>query len=148
MKTILLPHIFRKIGWALLLLSLVAFVIVMASEYQTADNVFSYLTSPSARVVAKSILNNLLIIGWTLGALFVACGRLREEDEMTRAIRLRALLISLYIYVGILIISTLAIYGIFYFIVMEINLCLFPVVFLIVFELQIYSYRKLTDNEE
>ena len=148
MKTILLPHIFRKIGWGLLLTTLTLFVVVLVSKNQSADNLLNHLATPSARVMAKQLLNNLLIIGWTLGSLLVACGRLPEEDEMTKAIRLRSLLISLYIYVGIIILTALVIYGIYFFIIMEVNLCLLPVVFLIVFEIQIYRHRKLIDNEE
>ena len=88
------------------------------------------------------------MIGIAIGSLFICCARERQEDEMMQAVRLLALMVSLYVYVGLLIVCTLIINNLTYLYFMIANLCLFPVVFLLVFKIMIARYRKEFDDEK
>lgn len=82
------------------------------------------------------------------GALFVACSRKRVEDEMTIAIRLNALLTSLYTYVVFLVIWTLAVNGLAYLYVMAVSLVMLPVIILLRYKYEMHKYYKLQSDEE
>ena len=75
------------------------------------------------------------------------CSKERNEDEMTRSIRLASLLNSLYVYVILLVACTIAINGIAFVWFAFINLGLFPIVFVCNFKLEMRRYNKLSDNE-
>lgn len=135
MKTILLPHSMRVIGWILFIPCLVLGILLLL-EVLALDG------------VAGVVVNDIAIIGIAIGALFVCCSRERQEDEMTQAVRLQALMMSLYIYVGLLIVCTLVFNDLNYLYFMIANLCLFPLVFLLVFKLMIAHYRKMFDDEK
>lgn len=98
--------------------------------------------------VVGVVVNDTAIIGIAIGALFICCSRERQEDEMVQAVRLQALMMSLYVYVGLLIVCTLIINNLTYLYFMIANLCLFPVVFLLVFKIMIARYRKEFDDEK
>lgn len=98
--------------------------------------------------VVGVVVNDTAIIGISIGALFICCSRERQEDEMVQAVRLQALMMSLYVYVGLLIVCMLAFNDLNYLYFMIANLCLFPVVFLLVFKIMIARYRKEFDDEK
>ena len=68
--------------------------------------------------------------------------------EMIRSIRLAALLNSLYVYVLLLIACTLLINGVEYFRFMAANLVLFPIIYVILFSLEMRRYNKMSEDEE
>ena len=135
MKTILLPHYMRVVGWILFLPSLLVGVLLL-------------LDVISLNGIAGVVVNDTAIIGIAIGSLFICCSRERQEDEMMQAVRLQALMVSLYVYVGLLIVCTLIINELAYLYFMIANLCLFPVVFLLVFKIMIARYRKEFDDEK
>jgi len=67
---------------------------------------------------------------------------------MIRSIRLAALLNSLYVYVLLLIACTLLINGVEYFRFMAANLVLFPIIYVILFSLEMRRYNKMSEDEE
>lgn len=148
MKTMLLPHVFRTIGWIILLIVFPYFVFCILADYDSFHTLFSRFITTDGKTTLEQISNNLLIIGWSVGALFVTCGKVSEEDEMTVMIRLNSLLISLYVYIALIVASALLIYNFNFLLVMMANLALFPVIFLIVFELRLHAYRKISEDEE
>ena len=135
MKTMLLPHYMRIIGWILFVPCLVVGVLILVDVL-------------SLNGVVGVVVNDTAIIGIAIGALFICCSRERQEDEMVQVVRLQALMMSLYIYVGLLIVCTLAFNDLNYLYFMIANLCLFPVVFLLVFKIMIAHYRKVFDDEK
>ncbi len=98
--------------------------------------------------ISGIIVNDAIIIGVILGALFIVCSKEKVEDEMTISIRLKALLNSVYVYAIISIICTLAINGMAYLYFMMANLVLFPMIYVITFKLKMHRYNKLTEDEE
>lgn len=135
MKNLLFPKVFKMIGWILFIPA-----IVMAA--------FVYFGTISLAGIAEIIVNDATIIGIALGALFIVCSKESNEDEMTRAIRLSALLNSLYVYVTLLIACTLAVNGAPFFQFMVVNLVLFPVIYVIIFSLEMNRFKKMCENEE
>lgn len=135
MKNILFPKGFRTIGWLLFIPA-------------TIMGIFIYLSICTLSGIAETVVNDAVIIGIALGAVFIVCSKEVNEDEMTRSIRLAALLNSLYIYVILLITSTLLINGIAFMEFAIINLVLLPMIYVIIFRLEMYRYNKICDDEE
>jgi cytochrome bd-type quinol oxidase subunit 2 len=134
MKNLLFPHQFQLIGWILFIPALITGTLIC----------FGVL---SLTGVAEHVVNDTVIISIALGALFIVCSKERNEDEMTRSIRLASLLNSLYVYVILLVACTIAINGIAFVWFAFINLGLFPIVFVCNFKLEMRRYNKLSDNE-
>lgn len=134
MKNFLFPHVFRPIGWILFLPALLLGIVLFCGLYS-----FDGLT--------EIIVNDVAIIGIALGALFITCSRERIEDEMTGAIRLRALLSALYAYVVFLVIETLVVNGMAYFYVMTANLVAFPIIFALRFRYEMHKYYTISDEK-
>ena len=105
-----------------------------------------YMNLCSLSGIAETVVNDAVIIGIALGAVFIVCSKESNEDEMTRSIRLAALLNSLYIYVILL--STLLINGIAFMEFAIINLVLLPMIYVLIFRLEMYRYNKICDDEE
>lgn len=135
MNNFLFPHFFRYIGWVLFVPSAIIGLLC----------VFSCLNFAGAM---ETVVNDAIIIGMALGAVFIVCSKERREDEATRAIRLASLLNSLYVYVLILIVSTLTIDGVGFVYFMMANLVLLPIIYVFLFSLEMYSYSKLGKDEE
>lgn len=135
MKNLLFPRQFQLIGW---LIFIPAFIM--------GTLVFFSLCSFHGTV--KTLINDIIIIGIALGSIFIVCSKEKQEDEMTRSIRLASLLNALYIYIVILITSTLFMNGLAYFQFMTFNLVLLPVIFVILFRLEMQRYNKMCEGEE
>lgn len=135
MKNILFPRKFRIAGWIIFIPSLIIGILCF----------FELCTFTGT---LGTIINDIIIVGITLGALFIVCSRERVEDEMTRSIRLASLLNSLYIYAILLITLTLTVNGIEFIRIMTVNLVMFPLIFVFTFRLEMRRYYKMTENEE
>lgn len=135
MKNLLLPRSFRIIGWILFIPALILGALVFFEIYQVSCS-------------AEWIANDVVIIGISLGSLFVVCSKEPVEDEMTQSIRLSSLLNSLYAYVMLLVASTLFIDGMEYFKFMSLNLVLFPLIYIFLFRMEMGHYYKMNRNEE
>lgn len=135
MKIFLLPHTVRPIGWIVLVSTLTLGILLLCGTL-------------NYDVKYETFLNDTAIIGIALGSIFITCSRERIEDEMTSMIRLKALLTSLYTYVIMLIIGTLAINGIPYLYVMMACLVMLPIIFVVLFKYEMHKYNKEKPDEE
>lgn len=135
MKIFLFPHVFRPIGWILLVPALLLGILLLSDVF-------------SIDGTAETIINDAAIIGIALGTLFTGCSRERIEDEMTSMIRLNALLTSLYVYVVFLAILTLAVNGMAYLYVMAAGLVMLPIIFVVCFRYEMHRYYKMKADEE
>lgn len=135
MNNFLFPRAFRIVGWLLF----------VPSSIMGLLSVFNCLNFTG---LTETIINDIIIIGIALGALFMVCSKERHEDEATRAIRLASLLNSLYVYVAILVVSTIFMNGIGFVYFMMANLVLLPIIYVLLFNLEMYSYSKLSGDEE
>lgn len=135
MKNFLFPRAFRVVGW----------ILFVPSSIMGLLRIFNCPIFPD---LAETIINDVIIIGIALGALFMVCSKERHEDEVTRAIRLASLLNSLYAYVAILVVSTIFMNGTGFVYFMMANLVLLPIIYVFLFSLEMYSYNKLSGDEE
>ena len=67
---------------------------------------------------------------------------------MTRAIRLSAILNALYVYVILLITSTILINGVEFMEFAIVNLVLFPIIYVLIFRLEMHRFHKMVGDEE
>ncbi len=130
MKTLLFPHSFQRIGWIIFAISAAIGAYILFT-----DNTDSYL------------LNNIAIIGISIGAILATCSREEVEDEMTGQMRLNSLLTALYINYAILIVCSLLIYDLDFLNVMLYNMFTILLIFMVVFRWKIWQVKKATENE-
>lgn len=135
MKNLLFPPAFHILGWILFIPALIAGLLIYADAIRSAG-------------ILETVINDAVIIGIALGSLLIVCSKEKIEDEMTRAIRLSALLNSLYIYILLLILSTIMINGVEFMEFAIVNLVLFPIIYVLIFRLEMHRYSKITGDEE
>ncbi|MDE5877839.1 MAG: hypothetical protein K2H47_10145 [Muribaculaceae bacterium] len=135
MKNLLFPRQFQLIGWVLFIPAFIMGALV-------------FFSLCSFQGVVGTLINDIIIIGVALGSIFIVCSKEKQEDEMTSSIRLASLLNALYIYVIILIGSTLLVNGMAYFRFMAFNLVLLPIIFVIIFRLEMQRYNMMSEDEE
>lgn len=156
-KNLLLPPVFRKIGWALLIPSLPLGIYLLHNDCNTSGlaGAIGRIIRAGSEVRVEAIgngiepwLNNLLIVALLLGPLFIACSRERVEDEMIGRIRLNALLTALYANTAIVIVAALTLYGLAFLDLMICNLFTLPLLFAAIYCWQLRRIRKEAGNEE
>lgn len=135
MKNLLFPRGFQFVGWVLFVPALVLGVLVCFGIHGFYG-------------ITETVVNDAIIIGITLGSLFIVCSKERHEDEMTRALRLSSLLNSIYVYAAILIAATLSVNGLAFYYVMLVNLALLPLIFVVIFRMEMHRYYKENRDEE
>ena len=131
MKTLLFPHSFKQIG-----LIIFAISAAIGAYILFTDNTDSYL------------LNNIAIIGISIGAILSTCSRERVEDEMIQQIRLNSLLVALYINYAILIVCSLLIYDLDFLNVMLYNMFTILLIFMVVYYWKIWRTKKGVEDEQ
>ncbi len=137
MKNFLFPRGFNIVGWLLFIPATILGILVMFQIPDYENHIWGTICDTT-----------VLTIAVVLGAIFIACSKKRNEDEMMRSIRLSALMKSLYAYVIILIIGTICINGLAYLDFMGCCLVLLPVIYVIIFCIETYKYNKLGEDEE
>lgn len=140
MKNLLFPHSFRLIGWILFIPTLLLGMLT----------ILGIVGPPVLGPVgaAEIIMDDLIVIGIAVGALFIVCSRERVEDELTKEIRLLSLLYSVYAYVGLLVVCTILINGVDFLLFALINMALFPVIFAVSFRIMMSRNKMLNADEE
>ena len=131
MKTLLFPHSFKRIGWLIFTISAAIGAYIWFADYTD-----SYL------------LNNIAIIGISIGAILSTCSREKVEDEMIQQIRLNSLLIALYINYAILIVCSLTIYDLDFLQVMLYNMFTISLIFMAVYHWKIWRAKKGVEDEQ
>lgn len=135
MKNLLFPPAFHILGWILFIPALIAGLLIYADVLRVAG-------------VLETVVNDAVIIGIALGSLLIVCSKEKTEDEMTRAIRLSAILNALYVYVLLLITSTILINGVEFMEFAIVNLVLFPIIYVLIFRLEMHRFHKMVGDEE
>ncbi len=145
MKNYLFPHIFQLIGWILFVPSLILGAIFFFNIMAPADQSFDL---PYFSGVSEIIVNDFIIIGIALGALFIVCSKEKVEDEMTQSIRLASLLNSIYAYVILLVFCTILINGFDFLLFVIVDLAILPILFVCNFRFEMHRYNKMFADEE
>lgn len=142
-KEWLLPYGFKRVGWVLLLLALTVGVWAAAIGFD-----YEQVGCLSALKLRDPLINNYIVIGIWLGALFVGCSREQVEDEMIGRIRLNALLVALYIQAAFIIVATFVTNNLDYLNIMIYNLVSYPLIFVAAYRLMWWRTRKEVRDEE
>jgi len=148
----LFPNSFKKVGWVLLIPSMVAGLVCLikgeidAPEFPVfaiwADELFGkqlFFT-----VVENVIADELIAIGLLLGTVFVVLSKERSEDEFIMCLRLESLVWALYWNYGILLAAIVFVYGMPFFWVMTVNMFSLLLLFVVRFKWRL----KKADHEE
>ena len=135
MKNLLFPHAFQLVGWVMFVPSLLMGALVYFGVFSFAGSV-------------ETVVNDSVIIGIALGALFVVCSKERVEDEMTRSIRLASLLNSIYVYVVLLIGCTILLNSVDYWAFAVFNRVMLPILFECNFRSEMHRYNKMCEDEK
>jgi hypothetical protein len=152
MKKYLFPHRFKKIGWVLLILSILAAIANLPFEWEP-----SFLNSKPINIwgpdysfmgTGKNYFDELYSIGIILGSILVAFSKEKYEDEYIQKIRLEALVWAVYFNYIIVILLIIFTYGIDFPIFLMYNVTTLLLVFLIRFNWSLFNIRKVENNEE
>lgn len=146
-KILLLPYSFKRIGWVLFIPTALL-GLLMAIDGFNGFPAFLLPGSTAGSETLSRVSNNIVLIGVLLGTLLITCSRERIEDELITRIRLNALLAALYATIGIAVIAALLLYDFAYLNFLIFNLCLLPVLFLVIERVMLWRLGKEAAHEE
>lgn len=135
MKNLLLPNLFRRLGWIIFAPALLW-------------GILRYIGIINLPLETGLLTDRVTIIAIALGAVFVVASKESIEDEMTRAIRHASLLNALYVYMTLLVICSVTLNQTDFQQFMVINLVLFPIIYTGIFGLEVYRYHRMSRDEE
>ena len=95
-----------------------------------------------------NILNEIVGITFTIGALLAGFSKEKHEDEYIASLRQDSLLWAIYVNYGLLIISMLFIYGFNFLNVMIYNMFTVLLIFLLRFKFMLYKSNKTSAYEK
>lgn len=149
MRTYLLPHNFKKIGWLLLIPSLIIGILMFIFNWDVDWLNFQVPALLSTKELLgkpeffKLVSNNLLdeIIGLSIviGGMMIAFSREKVEDEFISKIRLDSLVWATYLNYAILLMAILFVFDICFFYVMIFNM--FTVLFFFIARFNWMKFR-------
>ena len=153
----LFPHKCKKIGWAILVPSAAAGLIILFMDLEPE---FLDLKVPAIfiseifgdkrlfGIIQNNILNEIFSILIIVGLLLVAFSKEFTEDEYISKIRLESLVWAVYVNYGILLFSFLFIFDLSFLWVMLFNMFTVLVFFIVRFNWQISKLKKSVEHEE
>lgn len=142
-KEFLLPNSLKKVGWVLFATSLAMGIWSMVLDFD-----FSRSEILSPLLLEGPLLNNYVVIGLWVGAIFVGCSREKIEDEMIGRIRLNALLAGFYLQAAFIIVATFITNNLNYLDIMIVNLVTFPLIFVVTYQGILRHTLKSFDHGE
>lgn len=145
----LFPHKYKIIGWIGFWPLLVLGFIQMLTDY-TPDflDVRIPKTIDTMGVSTNNLLNEilgLLLIGF---GLILSFSKTKQEDEMIMSLRLKSLLIAVYVNYGLLALSMILFYDFTFLWAMSIHLYTVLIIFIIHFHWSLRQHNKAMDHEE
>ena len=137
-KDYLLPVGFKKIGWILLLPSVLlgCYMLFLQDKLNWLDSLNEHL------------LNNTALIGTAIGLIFIGFARERNEDEMITSLRLNSLFISVYANYILLILLAPCFYDFEFLTCMFVLLYTIPAIYYLLFRMAMYRLNKTLRDEE
>lgn len=153
----LFPNRFKKIGWVLLIPSVIVGLFTFFTDYhfEFLDvNVFALYTESFMKpggffkIIENNIMDELAGIFLIVGAILVACSKEKNEDEFIARIRLESLLWAMYVNYFLLLLSILFVYDVGFYSIMVFNMFTLLLFFLIRFNFILYKTSKTDPNEK
>lgn len=157
MQKLLLPNKFKKIGWIILVPSIIFGVILMVTDFEFLKinlPVFAFFsggifesTKPFS-FIQTNITNTIAGVCFIVGAMFVSFSKEKNEDEYISELRLSSLLWAVFVNYILLIIAFLFIYGTAFLTIMLYNMFTVLIIFIVRFNYVLYRNSKGISNEE
>ncbi|MCX6270266.1 MAG: hypothetical protein NTU44_03430 [Bacteroidetes bacterium] len=155
--SILFPNRFKRIGWILLVPSLIAGVLILffKTDFNIPDSrVFTlystgFLSSPKVMsCIDGNYTNTIVGILFIMGALLVAFSKEKQEDEFIARTRLESLVWATYVNYAILILCFLFFFNLEFMMVMILNMFTILIFFIIRFYYILYKTNKSLGHEK
>ncbi|MEI8074491.1 MAG: hypothetical protein WCH78_07055 [Bacteroidota bacterium] len=160
MKSLLLPHSYKKIGWVLLVPAVLAGLIFVVLNFQLPFepkiNTFGlfgkgfeigHAKQPAFRVGEIELIPNLISIMLLIGGMFVMFSKEKREDEFINQIRLHSLQFSVFINYSLLLLCILFIHGLPFLDVMVYNMFTVIIIYIIRFHYLLLN-NSIIKNEQ
>jgi len=153
----LFPHRYKRIGWVILIPSLIIGLYAMITDYSpdflnvkvfaiSADEIFN--EKHIFELIEDNILNEITGILVIIGSLLVAFSKEINEDEYISKIRLESLVWATYINYGLLLFAMIFFYDFTFLWVMVFNMFTILIFFIFRFNWEIRKLKKLQSDEE
>ena len=156
MKTnYLLPNRFKRIGWVLFIPAAIGAIYYLFEEPEPAFlniKVFSIAGENTGfpfdsgstwfSLVKDNVLNELIMLLLIVSSLFIAFSREKKEDEFISRIRLESLVWATWVNYAILILTIVFVFGLDFFVVMELNMFTLLVFFIARFNWALYRLKR------
>lgn len=153
----LFPSKFKKIGWAILIPSLLLAIPCLFMELEPAFldlKVFTVYTagfmeeSVAFGFIQNNVFNEILGVTLIISSLFVAFSKEPDEDELITKLRLQCLVWATYWNYGILLLAMITVYDLTFYWVMLFNMFTILFLFIIRFNWLLMKMRKSLGYEE
>jgi hypothetical protein len=158
-SSFLLPHNFKKIGWALFLPGMILGIVYSFNELSFLPplemKVFSFFNGPfigageirNFSFIHVNVYPTLVAILFLSGALLVGFSKEKHEDEFIARLRLSSLLWAVLINYSLLLLTFLFVYGIDFLLVMLYNMFTTLLLFIGKFQYLLYKSSKIPDEK-
>lgn len=142
MKKLLLPHVCRRIGYALLVPFLALGIAYMVWDYTLPWLEYHSNHKGVLDFMNTNFTDELATIGLIMSLVLIAFSKEKIEDEAIQFFRLEALQWAVYVNYLVLLLAVLFCYGGLFFTVMTINLFTVLIIFIARFRYVLYQYNK------
>lgn len=159
MKThFLFPNSFKKIGWVLFVPSFIlgTYLLLSGFDFENSfvvktfaivnDRLFNQ--SKYFNFIENGILDELITVLVIVGGILVGFSKTKNEDEYISKIRYESLVWATYFNFGLLLFTTIFIFGFPYFYILIANIAAMLLFFIIRFHYKIYQLNKATNDDE
>ena len=148
MKTnYLLPHVWKKVGWVLLIFVFFIFgwhgAIELIGEYNDPSTHWYHMPH-----WLHNDMNTFLIVGFTIAFMLIGFSREKVEDEYIMQVRYVCLIRSVIANYIILIVAALLLYDFKFLSFMNYNMFTVILTYIIVFHISLHRLRKSARHEE
>ncbi|NLR61621.1 hypothetical protein HGH93_26195 [Chitinophaga polysaccharea] len=133
----LLPHLYKKIGGILFLLTFGTWLLGMVMDFS-----YSWVDYNTTKGSQGNFSDEIIVTGLIISLLMIAFSKEKNEDEYIAAVRRESLQWSIYINYGLLLIGTWTFYNWDYFAVLVYNMFTPLIFFILRFHFVIIKNRR------
>ena len=148
----LFPHYLKKVGALItipcLFLGFLCTTQDFSFNFLTLSKPLPFILSTESSLLGEfNLTNELAIIGTILGLILISFSKERYEDEYVSILRLESLQWAMYLNFGILVISTLLVYGVDYYTITVYNMFTPLIIFILRFNYLLYIKPEFTQEK-
>lgn len=154
MVNYLFPNKYKKLGYILFVSGVILYLLERFFDIKLETTIFKVYDDRFLGSTTwfdwsiDDISNELSIILLLLGSIFSLFSKEKVEDEFINKIRLESLVLGIYLNIGILIVTTLTIYGTFYLSAIIYSVFTYLIFSFIIFHYKLYQNKKEINNEK